>query len=146
MLLLVTQINGPHAPAVTDPQKQCQYSKLASSFGAFVLPVTDKRRELKACSPSFPRKIRIKLCNPSSINTSEQSSIKRGSIQDQKRRTRPRKSRIPPLSPLVKQELENKESSLFLLLSLPSLVKLFVLAFTATFFISKTSSLIARWT
>ncbi|PKA59179.1 Protein SMG7 [Apostasia shenzhenica] len=65
----------------------------------------------------FFRKTRTKLCNPSPTNTSEQSSSKEGGIEhpgstDQKRRTRPRKSRILPLSPLVKQELENKKNSL----------------------------------
>ncbi|PKA64053.1 hypothetical protein AXF42_Ash005065 [Apostasia shenzhenica] len=84
-----------------------------------VPPTADKWRGLRACSPPFLRKIRTKLCNPSPINTSEQSSIKRiqhrhqaPRINRSEGRTRPRKSRIPPLSPLVKQELENKKSSL----------------------------------
>ncbi|PKA56891.1 hypothetical protein AXF42_Ash002194 [Apostasia shenzhenica] len=72
--------------------------------------------------PSFPLKNQDKAASSAAYKYQRTSFMeKEGSG-----RTRPRKSRISPLSPLVKQELENKKNSLFLLFfSLPLVSSLY---------------------
>ncbi|PKA46857.1 hypothetical protein AXF42_Ash015751 [Apostasia shenzhenica] len=74
MLIPDTQTKGPHAPAVTDPQKQYQDPKVKLSSLTLVLPVADKRCELRTCSPPFLRKTRIKLHYLLPTNTKNQAS------------------------------------------------------------------------